>query len=200
MAYGTFKTLGEVGEKFNIESSREKFVSENSTQINEGILEFLQNRLSSQTSYVSENSISEMIIAPILVVISEKHNLPIWSHVRFDVSEEDGLIGVPDFLLAPASKMGDTYKSPVVCIAEVKKENFSEGWVQVLCEMIAAQRFKGEPQKTIYGIATGGSIWQFAKIVGKKFVLDPRIYSATVNLQQVLDVLNWFIGEAKKEL
>ena len=140
------------------------------------------------------------MIFPILNIIAEKHDLPIWSHVRFDISEEEGLTGIPDFIIAPISKTGVSFTNPIVCIAEVKKENFEEGWTQVLCEMVAAQKFNNDPRKIIYGIATGGSLWQFGKLVDKKLVIDSRIYSATVNLQQVVNVLNWFFIEAKKSL
>ncbi|MCP5496803.1 MAG: hypothetical protein H7A23_19810 [Leptospiraceae bacterium] len=200
MAYGSFKTLEEVLLKFGIESKTEKFLNETSIEIAQAIFDFIMEKFSNRRNFLSENSICETMISPILHVVTEKHGLPLWSHVRFEVSEQEGLTGIPDFLIAPASKIETIFTTPVVCITEVKKENFDEGWTQGLCEMIAAQRFNGEPQKIIYGIATSGSIWQFAKLVGKKFILDPRIYSATVNLQQVLNVINWLLGEAKKEL
>ncbi len=113
---------------------------------------------------------------------------------------EDGLVGVPDFLIAPISKTGISFTTPIVCIAEVKKEIFEEGWIQVLSEMIASQRLNNNPQKTIYGIATSGEFWKFSKLIEKQFIVDPRPYSAPLDLQQVLNVLNWFLEEAKKQL
>ncbi|MCB1189212.1 MAG: hypothetical protein H7A23_03940 [Leptospiraceae bacterium] len=200
MAYGTYKTIEEVGKKFDIESEFVEFLKEEKVQIEVLFFQFFLKNLKTPRNYISENSICETIISPILNIITEKHLLPVWSHVHFDVSEEEGLTGIPDFLIAPTSKTGFTYTNPIVCIAEVKKENFEEGWTQVLCEMIAAQRFNNKPNETIYGIATSGSMWQFGKLIGKKFIMDPRIYSATVDLQRLLDALNWFICEAKKEL
>ncbi len=121
-----------------------------------------------------------------------------WSHVRFDIDEADGLIGVPDFLVAAASPIGTTFTKPVICIAEAKKENFNEGWAQALSEMIAAQRFNQDENMEIFGIVTGGAIWQFAKLQNKNLTLDVISYSALENLQKLFNCVNWVFGEAKR--
>jgi hypothetical protein len=200
MAFGKFQTLEEVGSKFDIQSKTIEFLEETDFLVEESIFRFIQNNLKNRRNFVSENAVCEMVTAPILALVAEKHDLPVWSHVRFDVSESEGLTGIPDFLLAPTSKTGFTFTSPVVCVAEVKKENFEEGWTQALSEMIAAQKFNKTTEKPIYGIATSGSMWQFGKLLDKELIIDPRIYSATLNVQQVLDVLNWFLGEAQKSI
>ncbi|MCB1190496.1 MAG: hypothetical protein H7A23_16005 [Leptospiraceae bacterium] len=200
MAFGTFKTLEEVLIRFDIESQTTDFVDEIQFEIPEIFFNFIQKNLKIKRNYISENSICESIIFPILNIISDAYDLPLWSHAKFDVSQEEGLTGIPDFLIAPISKTGVNFTSPVVCISEVKKENFDEGWTQALCEMIAAQRFNDNPQKIIYGIATSGEVWKFGKLTEKRFIIDSRAYSATANLQQVLNILNWFLGEAKKSL
>jgi hypothetical protein len=41
--------------------------------------------------------------------------------------------------------------------SEAKKDNFNEGWAQVLAEMIAAQIFNGNEPIEVYGIVTTGS-------------------------------------------
>jgi len=200
MAYGKFQTLEEVLIKFDIEMKTEKFLKEMHFEIVTALSDFLQENLSDRRNYINENSICETIISPFLNLVSRKHNLPVWSHIKFDVAESEGLTGTPDFLIAPLSKTGVNFTTPVVCITEVKKENFEEGWTQALSEMIAAQKFNGTTEKPIYGIATSGAMWQFGKLLDKQFNMDPRLYSATLNVQQVLDVLNWLLGEAKKNL
>ncbi|HAO22857.1 MAG TPA: hypothetical protein DCQ37_21835, partial [Desulfobacteraceae bacterium] len=77
-----------------------------------------------------------------------------WSHVRFDVSPEEGLAGIPDFIIAPASDIGTTFEKPVICVAEAKRENFNEGWAQAIAEMVASQRFNGDENIEIFGIVT----------------------------------------------
>lgn len=200
MSYGTFKTLEEVGNKFNIEFKNESFLQEMLIEIPELFIKFLKNNLENKRNYISENSICETMISPILLLVSERHQLPVWSHVKFDVSIEEGLAGIPDFILAPVSKTGLNFTNPIVCVAEVKKENFDEGWTQALCEMIAAQKFNEKNKKTIYGIATSGEIWKFGKLNENKFIIDPKAYSATMDIQRLFNVLNWFIGESKKSL
>jgi hypothetical protein len=160
MAFGKFQTLEEVLIKFDIEMKTINFLDTTNFVIVDTLSDFLQQNLSNRLNYINENSICETIISPILNVVSIKHNLPVWSHVRFDVSEAEGLTGTPDFLIAPVSKTGVNFTNPIVCIAEVKKENFEEGWAQALSEMITAQKFNNTTEKPIYGIATSGEIWK----------------------------------------
>jgi hypothetical protein len=200
MPYGTFKTLEEVATKFDISINNEEFIEESDLQVNEFYFRVVQKNLINKQNFISENAICETMISPILSLVLEKHNLPLWSHPKFDVSQEDGLTGIPDFLIAPVSKTGLSFTNPVVCVAEVKKENFDEGWTQALCEMIASQRFNNNTQKPIFGIATSGEFWKFGKLIDKLFIQDPRAYSATMDLQRLFNALNWLMAEAKKTL
>ena len=200
MAYGTFKNLDEVANQFSIEIKTIEFIKELGFSANDFYFQVMVKNLRNKRNFISENSICEAIIFPILNIVSDRLSLPLWSHAKFDVAPEEGLCGIPDFLIAPVSKTGLNFTNPIVCIAEVKKENFDEGWTQALCEMIAAQRFNSNVKKPIYGIATSGEFWKFGKLVEKQLFIDSRAYSATLNLQQVLDVLNWFLEEAKKTL
>ncbi|MCI5145109.1 MAG: hypothetical protein D3923_06155 [Candidatus Electrothrix sp. AR3] len=198
MSYGTFSTYEEVAIKFQIKFIEQAFVEEKRIGLDPALFEFINGNLKTRRNYVSENAICESIISPILNVVARHNDLPLWSHVRFDVSEEDGLVGIPDFIIAPASDIGTTFKKPIICIAEAKKENFNEGWAQVLAEMIAAQKFNGNTALEIFGIVTTGNFWQFGKLCGSTLTMEVVSYSAAENLQQLLDVLNWITAEAKK--
>jgi hypothetical protein len=46
---------------------------------------------------------------------------------------------------------------------------------------------------------TTGLFWQFGKLNQNYFTQDVVAYSAVENLQQLFNVLNWLIFEAKKE-
>jgi hypothetical protein len=164
------------------------------------LFDFINDNLKTRRSYVSENAICESIISPMLNVVAKHHQLPLWSHVRFDVSEEEGLVGIPDFMIAPASEIGTTFSKPIICIAEAKKENLNEGWAQVLAELIAAQRFNRKEELEVFGIVTTGTFWQFGKLCHNILTMEMVSYSAAENLQQVLDVLNWVTIEAKRYL
>jgi hypothetical protein len=141
-----------------------------------------------------------MMIAPILGIISQQNDLPLWSHVRFDVSPEEGLIGIPDFMIAPASPIGTVPTNPMICVAEVKKENFNEGWAQVLAEMIAAQRFNEDENREIFGIVTTGSIWQFGKLTRKALTMEIVTFSALENQQKLFNIINWIFHVAKNQI
>jgi hypothetical protein len=200
MPYGNFSTYEEVAIKFQIKFVERTFVEEKSIGIDKALFEFVNGNLRARRNYVSENAICESIISPILNIVAGHNDLPLWSHVRFDVSQEEGLVGIPDFIIAPASDIGTTFNKPVICIAEAKKENFNEGWAQVLAEMIAAQKFNDNAELEIFGIVTTGNFWQFGKLSDKTLTMEVVSYSAAENLQQLLDVLNWITAEAKKSI
>ncbi len=200
MPYGTFTTYEEVATKFKIKLAEQSFVQKASLAIDKALFSFISDNLKTRRSYVSENAICESIISPILNVAAKNNGLPVWSHVRFDVSEEEGLVGIPDFIIAPASEIGTVFQKPIICIAEAKKENFNEGWAQALAEIIAAQRFNGTEEKDIFGIVTTGNFWQFGKLRNNILTMEITSCSAVENLQNLLDMLNWIVIEAKKNI
>jgi hypothetical protein len=200
MPYGSFATYEQVATKFKIKLVEQSFVQETSLVVDKVLFDLISDNLRTKRSYVSENAICESIIFPILSIVAKSSRLPVWSHVRFDVAEEEGLVGVPDFIIAPASDIGTTFKNPIVCIAEAKKENFNEGWAQVLAEMIAAQRFNNNLEQEVFGIVTTGNFWQFGKLCRNILTMEVVSYSAAENLQQLFDVLNWIVIEAKKSI
>lgn len=200
MPYGKFSNYEEVATRFQIKLMDASFIQETPITISTGLFEFIDDNLRLRRSYVSENAICENIIAPILNGVCKHNKISLWSHVKFDISEEDGLVGVPDFLIAPISEIGTTFTHPIICVAEAKKENFNEGWAQALSEMIAAQRFNQTPEQDIYGIVTTGLFWQFGKLNQNHFTQEVVAYSAVENLQRLLNVLNWLVLEAKKNI
>ncbi len=200
MSYGTLKTYEEVALKFEIQLQEQIFVQQKKINITQEMLGFIQKNLQLRRNYISESAICETMISPILNLVANVNDLPVWSHVRFDVDEKVGLIGVPDFLIAPASPIGTTFTKPVICVAEAKKENFNEGWAQALSEMIAAQNFNQDDSMEVFGIVTTGSIWQFAGLKENILTMDVISYSALENLQKLFNCLNWLFAEAKTKI
>jgi hypothetical protein len=200
MPYGKFISYEEVATRFQIKFDETSFIQEVPFKVSEGLFEFVDDNLRLKRNYVSENAICESIISPILNIICKQNAISLWSHVKFDISEEEGLVGIPDFLIAPSSDIGTTFTRPVVCVAEAKKENFNEGWAQALSEMIAVQRFNQTSEQDIYGIVTTGLFWQFGKLNQNHFTQEVVAYSAVENLQRLLNVLNWLVSEAKKNI
>ena len=146
MPYGNFSTYEEVALKFRIRLIEQAFVEEKSIAIDKGLFDFINGNVRARRNYVSENAICESIISPILNIVAEHNGLPVWSHIRFDVSEEDGLVGIPDFIIAPASDIGTTFTTPIICIAEAKKEPDILRWTaKCLNALSAILLFHGIP-------------------------------------------------------
>jgi hypothetical protein len=188
MPYGKFKSVEEVATKFDIEiADRVAFVSEKELIVADILQSMMITKLHDETSYVTEFAVCDAIIRPILDIIAANYHLKVWSHVPYNVDEEQGLVGEPDYLIAPKTKYGGMAR-PALCIIEAKKDDFEEGWTQALSEMVASALL-GAP--LCYGIVTTGAIWQFGKLAGGCFVLDPRYLSATTELQRVFNTVNW---------
>ena len=109
----------------------------------------------------------------------------------YNIDEKKGLVGEPDYLIAPKTKYGAMAK-PSLCVIEAKKDDFNQGWAQALSEMVASSLLDAH---ICYGIVTTGAIWQFGKLDQGIFVIDPRYISATTELQLVFNTINWIFQE-----
>lgn len=192
MAYGSFKSVEEVATKFDIEASdKTTFVEEKPIQVLDVLLSMIENNLNNDTNYISEFAICETIIRPILDIIAANYPLRVWSHISYNVDQEKGLIGEPDYLIAPKNKYGGMAK-PALCVIEAKKDNFDEGWTQALAEMVASSILGAT---TCYAIVTTGVLWQFGKLDNNIFTIDSKSISATTELQRVFNTINWIFNE-----
>ncbi len=137
-------------------------------------------------------TICKKIITPILNVVAEQNTpLNVWIEEPFNVDKEKGLVGEPDYLIAPATDYGGMALPPL-CIIEAKKQDWDEGWTQALAEMVAASI---QGAQRCYSVVTTGKIWQFGTLEDCIFIKDPNQISATRELQVVFDTLNWVFAE-----
>ncbi len=195
MPYGKFDSIAEVARKFDITvSGSASFVERAKITIPDYDFSRIEKKLIDDLNFINEVTICERIISPILELVSDQYELlKIWSHVPYNVDQEKGLVGEPDYLVAPKTKYGDMGVPPL-CIVEAKKDNFAEGWTQALAEMVAASL---QGREKCYGIVTTGNTWAFGKLEKQVFTRDPKKFSASVNLQEVFDVLNWMFRRAE---
>lgn len=200
MTYGHFATYEEVATQFQLTLCEVSFVQEREIAVKPDLFAFIHDNVLLRRNYATEHAICENIIAPMLMIVSKEQDLPVWSHFRFDVAPEEGLMGVPDFLAAPASAVGTTFQQPVICVAEAKREDFDAGWAQALAEMIAAQRYNQDETMQIYGIVTTGRFWQFGILERDVVTLENISFSAQENLQRVMNILNWVFFVAKQHV
>lgn len=188
MPYGQFKSIEEVATQFDIEvTDRITFVAEKELVVSNIFLSMLTNKLRDKTSYVSEFAVCDAIIRPVLDIVVENTDLKVWSHVPYNVDETKGLVGEPDYLIAPITKYGAMAR-PVLCVIEAKRDDFDAGWTQALSEMVASSLLGAD---ICYAIVTTGAIWQFGKLDKQRFTLDPNYLSATTELQRVFNTINW---------
>jgi hypothetical protein len=188
MSYGHFKSVSEVARKFNIEVVDNSFIEQKEIKVSEIYFSDLKKKLCASINFINEFTICETIIRPILDIVAANYdNLEIWSHVSYNVDVEKGLIGEPDYLIAPRTKYGDMEK-PAICIIEAKQEKFDEGWAQALAEMVASSL---QGTDVCYSIVTTGKAWEFGHLKEGTFTKHPIQISAASDLQKVFDILNW---------
>ncbi len=199
MKFTEFNNKTEVIEKFNLKFKRNRFIDK--CKIPFKIEKLISDRIISNFYlpgvFNCEYSICEMIISPILLEVSRANDLPIWSHCYLEDKELD-LSGVPDYLFALSKEGGDMYKKPVVCIGEAKKDKFDAAWGQIVAEMVVAQKQNENNDIPIYGLATNGKLWEFAKLEDKTITQNETKYLAPEQFNEVLDILNWIFCEGKK--
>lgn len=198
MPYGKFESISEVARLFDIEVSANKnFVEKLNIEVPSSDFNRIEKKLADELNFINETTICERIISPILELVADNYEfLKIWSHVVYNVDKEKGLVGEPDYLVAARTKYGDM-DIPPLCVIEAKKDNFEEGWRQALAEMVATSL---QGREVCYSVVTTGNIWEFGYLENKVFTRDPTKFSATVNLQEIFDLLNWLFTTATSNL
>jgi hypothetical protein len=198
MPYGTFTSVAEVARKFDLEvSGNRSFVERLPIELPLHDFERIEKKLTDDLNFINEVTICERIISPILELVSDQYELlKLWSHVPYNVDQAKGLVGEPDYLVAPRTKYGDM-GIPPLCIVEAKKDNFEEGWTQALAEMVAASL---QGIEVCYGVVTTGKIWEFGKLEQGLFTRDPQQLSATRELQVIFETLNWIFHQTESLL
>ncbi|MEN8221075.1 MAG: hypothetical protein ABFS56_32935 [Pseudomonadota bacterium] len=197
MPYSKFKSVAEVARKFQLQVTETSFIKSLEGQISPTHFAEMRARLSDGMNFINEATTCERIIRPILDLIKVQYEwLHIWSHVPYNVDEANGLVGEPDYLIAPRTQYGDM-SIPPLCVIEAKQEKFAEGWAQVVAEMVAAS-FQGT--QICYGVVTTGKIWEFGQLTDQIFTKDVASVSATDDLQKVLNILNWLFQVTNSSL
>lgn len=187
MSYGHFESVEQVASLFKIKVKDDSIINSKKIEISELLFNDIKSKLLNSLSFRNEATICHKIITPMLNIVAE-NNQPL------NVDKDKGLVGEPDYLIAPATNYGGL-ELPPLCIIEAKKQDWDQGWTQALAEMIAAS-IKGANR--CYSIVTTGKIWQFGELESNVFIKDPNQISATRELQVVFDTLNWVFAEVNK--
>ncbi len=198
-SYSTF-TIEQIQDEFGL-----KLVSifgEYEKQKNFEVSEFLVSRLLGDLPLAlaigTEKAKSEFLVAPMLGELRRMLNneISLFSGVEFNVDAKQGLKGICDFLIS-ASASQFSVDVPVIALVEAKDDDLKDGLPQCLAEMIAAQIFnerKNVEIKTIYGIVTTGSLWNFVRLQGKTAFVDSKEYSIE-NPHKIMGILMNMVGK-----
>ncbi|MEA5620146.1 hypothetical protein VB711_20190 [Cronbergia sp. UHCC 0137] len=177
MVYSDFK-LNEVINNFGLTINEKSglFADIEEEECSDLLTTILTENIDLAIAINTEKARSEMIISPILLEIRRKFNyIGLFSGIDFNVEPQKGLNGFCDFMIS-LSKEQLFVRAPVITLlVESKNENLKAGLGQCVAEMIAAQLFNEQQNnsiKTIYGVITIGTIWQFLKLEDKIIYID----------------------------
>lgn len=199
MAFQSFKTIGEVLQKYLLTYREESFVSAMpTTEAPLRLREEIDFTLREMTFNNSENAVCESLIFPVLKEVwreSFTGTLALWSHqaLRYDKV----LSGVPDYIISRRSPLGKVvFESPFLAAVEAKKDDFVRGWAQCAAEMLAVQKINGFAEEAVFGIVTSGKVWEIAKLEGQIFTKHPASWSI-FDLDALTTALRWLFRECE---
>jgi hypothetical protein len=148
----------------------------------------------------SEYAICENLVYPVLKEVWKQYRqyFILWSHQFLNADAK--LSGFPEYTLARRSPLGKVvFDQPYFLLVEAKQDDFEAAWAQCLAEMIAAQRLNENSDITLYGIASNGIFWQFAKLEKTTFtknILPGSIY----DLENLFGVVNFIFQQCENQL
>lgn len=137
-----------------------------------------------------------LLIDALLVEIVPLHpSLKVWKEAPLN---SDTTTGVADYLIAPRRAYLAT---PLLCVAEAKKDDFAKGRVQCLAAMAACRWSNQQRGHTVdvYGIVSNGQAWQFYKLAQSGAVFETGLYT-TQFLAELLGALDYICAECAKNV
>ncbi len=204
MAFSDFKSIGDVARDYQtVLKKRDTFIDIPNMFLPEWFMKDLRYCLKLKKPNPSEISISESLISPIIRYVAQQHeNINVWSR-EFDLRYDEKLYGTPDYIFSYTENQDTlSYTMPLICVSEAKVDNFTMAWGQTLAEMVACQKLC--PDMVIYGFASNGDSWQFAKLDNNIFTQDTNTYNIANQTEKIAGLLNYIfteaVGEAEKHL
>ena len=200
MVFSRYKDIGEVLKEFQITYTEANFLGEVEFNIPDYFREDLQTVMQAGVPNVSEFSICENFIYPILKEVWKTYlgNFILWGHKSLNYDEN--LSGFPEYILAKRSSLGKlVFERPYFLLIEAKQDKFDEDWAQCLAEMIAAQRLNDEIQVTIFWIVSNGKVWQFGKLEDNIFTFNQTFYTIQ-ELDRLFATVNYVFQQCELQL
>ena len=196
-SFSPFNTLESALIHFNIQENSQILFPpiDEYVAVPQTLIEDLHFNMTEMPYKVSEASICEMVIFPILRSVWKnfKTKLLLWSHKGIGKDAENS--GIPDYIIAKRSHLGRVMDLPFLVMIEAKKDNFDEGWGQCVVQMRTAQLLN-QDDKPIYGIVSNGGNWEFGQLLGDIFTqhstnisIDdlPKLYNTLCYLLKICE-------------
>lgn len=131
-----------------------------------------------------------LIDALFIEIIPRHEKLKIWKEAPLNTDVTTGYV---DYLIAPNRAYLAT---PLLCVAEAKKDDFLRGQIQCLAEMAACRICNQQRgiSTDIYGIVSNGQGWQFYRLTKTGNVSHTAQYGIE-HLNDVLGALDYIFRE-----
>jgi hypothetical protein len=128
-------------------------------------------------------------------IVPNYPKLKVW---KAALLETDTLTGVADYLITPKRAYIAT---PLLCVAEAKRDDFVQGRAQCVAEMYACQWNNQQKGllRDVFGIVSNGQGWQFYKLTLAAEVFETDLYN-TKYLPELLGVLDYICSECAKNI
>lgn len=170
MAFSDYKGISQVQAEFLIKYQEENFITPQEYDIPKTFIEEFAFNQKNLDVFSSEASRCEIIIFPILREVYKKYYQKISLWVQKPITYNEKLNGTPDYMISKRSKLGKTFlESPLLIIAEAKKNDFEQGWGQCLAELVTAKNMNSDSNLPVYGIVTDGKLWEFGRLIESVF-------------------------------
>ncbi len=200
MSFSDYKNISQVQKRFGIRYKEEDFiVVHEDVEPSPGFVEEFEFNREHIDIYTSESSRSEAVIFPLLREVYKKYCSVYSLWIQKSVSYDDDLTGTPDYIISSKSELGKTVlETPLVIVAEAKKNDFELGWGQCMAEMVAAQKINNNAEFPVYGIVTDGKLWEFGKLVKNIFIKNTEGYIIH-HLAKLFSALNYIFQSSIRD-
>ncbi len=199
MSFTQFKSLSEVLKKYRIKYEEEDFELMTHQLPPSYLVEDIDFTLREVVYQVSEASICENLIYPVLKAAWKPYTdvFAIWSHQAIEYDSE--LSGMPDYIISKRSELGKIiFETPYIAVVEAKKDDFTSGWAQCSLEMFTIQKINQTDKFAIFGIVSNGETWEFAQLQNNIFTTYRQRFDI-VALDKLYNVLTTILEICKKQ-
>lgn len=170
MAFRTFQTVGEVLTSYQLRYEQAVFrLPAKVVAVPQQLQEELTLTLREIDYRISEASICENLIYPVLREVWKQFTDTFAFRSHQPIRLNDELNGIPDYLFTRKSELGKVVVGmPYVAVVEAKRDDFTMGWAQCALEMYTIQQLNKDT-RPVFGIVSNGDVWEIGQLEGSVF-------------------------------